>query len=152
MFSKIVIGVDGSTGSHHAAVAAIEFAQKFDAELLVVSVLPPVNASVASAPTMPYAMGMEMMANMEPVLEAAEHERSEAISEADNVFDKAGVRYRNFSESGNVAEAIVRVADEQKADLIVVGSRGLTGFERFLFGSTSDSVTHNSHCPVLIIR
>ncbi len=152
MFSRIVIGVDGSTTSHQAIKTAIEFAKQFDSELLVVGVVPPVHASVATSPTMPYALGMGMTADMEPVLEAAEHEQEVAISEADNVFKQAGLRYRNFAESGNVADAIVRIADEQNADLIVVGSRDIGGFERFLFGSTSDSVAHQSHCPVLIIR
>lgn len=47
---------------------------------------------------------------------------------------------------------ILDVAQEQNADLIVVGARGLTGFERFLLGSVSSKLSHHAPCSVMIVR
>jgi nucleotide-binding universal stress UspA family protein len=53
---------------------------------------------------------------------------------------------------GDAAREIVRAADTFRADLLVVGSRGLSALERFVLGSVADKVAHLSHCPVLIAR
>ncbi len=51
-----------------------------------------------------------------------------------------------------MAEQIVNLAEEIRAGLIVVGSRGRSGIRRALMGSVSDSVVHHAHCPVLVVR
>ena len=53
---------------------------------------------------------------------------------------------------GIPAEEILRVAEEEGVDLIVIGSRGLSGVKAFLLGSVSDKVSHHAKCPVLIVR
>jgi nucleotide-binding universal stress UspA family protein len=53
---------------------------------------------------------------------------------------------------GNPAVELVRIADEHSAGLIVVGSQGLSGIERFLLGSVSERVLRHAHCSVLIVK
>ncbi|MEM2981913.1 MAG: universal stress protein, partial [Candidatus Bathyarchaeia archaeon] len=49
-------------------------------------------------------------------------------------------------------DIIVNIAKEEKTDLIIIGSRGLSGVKRFLLGSVSNRVSHHAPCPVLIVR
>jgi nucleotide-binding universal stress UspA family protein len=57
-----------------------------------------------------------------------------------------------YSRQGDPADAILDVAEEQAADLIVVGNKGMTGAKRFLLGSVPNKVSHHAPCSVLIIR
>jgi len=68
------------------------------------------------------------------------------------VLDEAGVPYEILTEVGHPAEVIVRIAEDDGYDLIVLGSRGMTAFKSFLLGSVSDKVSHHAHCPVLIVK
>jgi nucleotide-binding universal stress UspA family protein len=63
-----------------------------------------------------------------------------------------GVELETYAREGDPAEVIIQVANEQQADLIVVGSRGLTGIQRFLLGSVSSKVSHHAPCSVMIVR
>ena len=57
-----------------------------------------------------------------------------------------------FARQGDPADAILDVAEEQGADLIVVGNKGMTGAKRFLLGSVPNKVSHHAPCSVLIVR
>ena len=63
-----------------------------------------------------------------------------------------GVEAECYARRGDPAEAILDVAEEQEADLIVVGSKGMHGSRRFLLGSVPDKVSHHAPCSVLIVR
>jgi nucleotide-binding universal stress UspA family protein len=62
------------------------------------------------------------------------------------------VELETSAREGDPAEVIIQVANEQQADLIVVGSWGLTGIQRFLLGSVSSKVSHHAPCSVMIVR
>jgi nucleotide-binding universal stress UspA family protein len=70
---------------------------------------------------------------------------------ADEVTSQ-GVEVETHAREGEPAKVILEVAQEQNADLIVVGARGLTGFERFLLGSVSSKLSHHASCSVMIVR
>jgi nucleotide-binding universal stress UspA family protein len=55
-------------------------------------------------------------------------------------------------KGGDPADAILRVAEEQDADVIMVGSKGMQGTKRFLLGSVPDKISHHAPCSVLIVR
>ena len=57
-----------------------------------------------------------------------------------------------YARQGDPADAILDVAEEQEADLIVVGNKGMTGAKRFLLGSVPNKISHHAPCSVLIIR
>jgi nucleotide-binding universal stress UspA family protein len=63
-----------------------------------------------------------------------------------------GVEVEVFPRQGDPADAILDVAEEQQADLIIVGNKGMTGAKRFLLGSVPNKVSHHAPCSVLIIR
>ena len=66
--------------------------------------------------------------------------------------ENGGVEAATYGRQGDPADAILDVAEEQGADLIVVGNKGMTGARRFLLGSVPNRVSHHAPCSVLIIR
>ena len=65
---------------------------------------------------------------------------------------RASTAVETFARQGDAADAILDVAEEQRADLIVVGNKGMTGAKRFLLGSVPNKVSHHAPCSVLIVR
>src|SRR5262249_58431879 len=63
-----------------------------------------------------------------------------------------GVPHVAILKWGNVTETILQTAIEEQCDLIVLGSRGLSGFKRLMLGSISNAVTAKAQCPVLVIK
>ncbi len=57
-----------------------------------------------------------------------------------------------YAREGDPADAILNVAEEANADLIVVGNKGMTGARRFLLGSVPNKVSHHAPCSVIIVR
>ena len=74
------------------------------------------------------------------------------LSEAADRVAEAGVASRSWAREGDPADAILDVAEELTADLIVVGNKGMTGAKRFLLGSVPNRVSHHAPCSVMIIR
>jgi nucleotide-binding universal stress UspA family protein len=68
------------------------------------------------------------------------------------VAREAGVAVSVYPRQGDPADAVLDVAEEREADLIVVGNKGMTGAKRFLLGSVPNKVSHHAPCSVLIIR
>jgi nucleotide-binding universal stress UspA family protein len=79
------------------------------------------------------------------VLELLEQAKAKAAT--------AGVlEVETFARQGDAADAILDVAEEQGANLIVIGNKGMTGAKRFLLGSVPNRVSHHAPCSVLIVR
>jgi nucleotide-binding universal stress UspA family protein len=74
------------------------------------------------------------------------------LKEAAETIQEAGVTVDTYSRQGDPADAILDVAEEKGADLIVVGNKGMTGAKRFLLGSVPNKVSHHAPCSVMIIR
>jgi nucleotide-binding universal stress UspA family protein len=66
--------------------------------------------------------------------------------------EAAGVEVRSHAREGDPADAIIDVADETGADVIVVGNKGMTGARRFLLGSVPNKISHHAPCSVYIVR
>ena len=146
MFEKVLVCNDGSAHAMRATRAALGIAKQFGSEVLVLNVLAPI-------PTVaPYVMAIEAAPDMSAVALEAENEQRTTLACLETLFRNENIPVRTIAERGHTVEAISRVAEEEKVDLIVVGSRGIGGFQRFLLGSTSDGVAHHAHCPVLIVR
>ena len=77
---------------------------------------------------------------------------SATLKEAAEGLEEQGVEVETHAREGDPADAILDVAEEQNADLIVVGNKGMTGAKRFLLGSVPNKVSHHAPCSVMIIR
>ena len=146
MFNKILLASDGSEDAMNAAAVAAEMATKFGSKVVVVNVftMPPMVT--------PYVGSLGL--DLDPVAlnRIADEAQAAVCKHTGEVLAKAGVSYETRNEIGNPAEVIITTAEEEKCDLIVLGSRGLSGVQSFFLGSVSDRVTHHAHCPVLIVR
>ena len=151
MFTKILIASDGSEGAHRAAQAGAEIARRFNAPVTVLHVFspPPVLASYGAGIPAEMVSGAVDPALIEQWAQSA----GQAVAErTEDALRDAGVSYTFRQEIGHPADRIVRVAEHEKCDLIVIGSRGLSGVKEFLLGSVSSRVSHHAPCAVLIVH
>jgi nucleotide-binding universal stress UspA family protein len=137
MFQRILVGTDGS-GTAGAAVAhAAELAKIGGAELIVVSA---------------YKQPEDVPAPFGEPEGAHTAEIGKAILQDVEKRYGADVNLRTVLKEGNPTDVIVDAADEEKADVIVVGNRGMTGAKRFVLGSVPNAVSHHAPCHVLIVH
>jgi nucleotide-binding universal stress UspA family protein len=145
MFKSIVVGTDGSETAGEAVRQAIDLARAVGATLELVSAYEPVPAQrlrqeLRDTPE-DLQWAITPRADVEATLEAAA-----------KVVREANVSVNVYPRQGDPADAILDVAEEHEADLIVVGNKGMTGAKRFLLGSVPNKVSHHAPCSVLIIR
>ena len=145
MFSSIVVGTDGSETARKAVQQALELAREVGASVSLVSAYEPVANQRLREERREVPKDLEWMVNPREDVEAT-------LKEAAAEVDGAGVEVETFAREGDAADAILDVAEEQNADLIVVGNKGMTGAKRFLLGSVPNKVSHHAPCSVLIIR
>jgi nucleotide-binding universal stress UspA family protein len=145
MISLIVLGTDGSDTAKKAVHEATELAKLLGATIDLVSAYEPVPAQRLRAEARDVPDDVSWMVNPREDVEATLKEAAEEVK-------AAGVTVETFAREGDPADAILDVAEERGADLIVVGNRGMTGAKRFLLGSVPNKVSHHAPCSVLIIR
>ncbi|MDX6636387.1 MAG: hypothetical protein QOF06_2590 [Solirubrobacterales bacterium] len=142
MFTRIVVGTDGSDTATQAVKQAIELARLTGAQLGIVSAYS-ARRGGAEQPGAPadvqYELGPREDINL--VLDAAAADAK-----------AAGVEVQTHAVEADPADAILNVAEETKADLIVVGNKGMTGARRYLLGSVPNNVSHHASCSVIIVR
>src|SRR5947208_14371583 len=92
------------------------------------------------------------MASSELLMESVEQQGQDLLAHATARATDAGVPHVAILKWGNVAETILQTATEEQCDLVVLGSRGLSGFKRLMLGSISNAVAAKAQCPVLVIR
>jgi nucleotide-binding universal stress UspA family protein len=146
MFTRLLVCSDGSEQARNAARAAAEIARRFQADITLLSVFYP------SALMMPFASAPEAAPQMEVVMELGEEMHTHIQQETGKVLTEAGVPFQPRREFGHPVDTIVAAAQDLQADLIVLGSRGLSAWKALLLGSVSDGVLHHAPCPVLIVR
>jgi len=141
MGEAIVVGTDGSETAKEAVNEAIRLAKAFDAELHVVSAYKPLRgAHVSGAP-----------AGAAKVWQPLPDSRVEAIlQEAAAAVRLRDVPVKTHSSEDEPAYALLSIASEVGANLIVVGNRGMQGARRVL-GSVPNKVAHHASCNVLIV-
>jgi len=148
--NKILVAVDGSANGERAAAAAIGFAKDYHAQLEVLRVI---NTPSGVTPTGPRAVGANST-----ILEARyDSAQKEAETYVNSVVDKAkntGVDATGtvLRTTGSPADEIAERAKKEGADLIVIGSRGLSAGGRLLLGSVSEGVVAHSIVKVLVVK
>jgi nucleotide-binding universal stress UspA family protein len=146
MFGRIVVGTDGSDTAGEAVRQATELAKLSSARLDIVSAFEPIpqqriQSEASSAPgDVQYEISPREDVNL-------------ILDNANGIAKKEGVEeIQTHAREGDPADAILDVAEEIKADLIVVGNKGMTGARRFLLGSVPNKVSHHAPCSVIIVR
>ncbi len=145
MFATIVVGTDGSQTANEAVRQAVALAKAHDARLDIVSAYEPVPAARLREEAQQVPSDLQWMVNPREDVEAT-------LRTASAEAEAAGVPTATYARQGDPADAILDVAEERGADLIVVGNKGMTGAKRFLLGSVPNKVSHHAPCSVLIIR
>jgi nucleotide-binding universal stress UspA family protein len=144
LFSRILVGVDGSPFAEKALKYAIDLARIYHAKLILLHVLQ--RQFYALAPSEAGVMSTTVY------VKEIEAEGKDILSEAESNLKAEGIDCESRLIQGVPADEIVRVAQSENVDLIVLGSRGLTEVRAFLLGSVSDKVSHHAKCPTLIVR
>jgi nucleotide-binding universal stress UspA family protein len=140
---SIVVGTDGSETAERALREAADLARATGACLHIVTAYERASGAHVGGEDTPerasWMVGPD--AQVDSVLENAAGE-----------LHAEGMEVQKHARPGDPADALLTVADEQDADLIVVGNKGMTGAKRFLLGSVPDKISHHAACSVLIVR
>jgi nucleotide-binding universal stress UspA family protein len=145
MFGSIVVGTDGSDTATEAVRQATELAKAVGAKIELVSAFEPVGNQRLREERQQVPEDMSWMVNQREDVDATLQAAAERIKEA-------GVDVETYARQGDPADAILDVAEEKNAGLIVVGNKGMSGAKRFLLGSVPNKVSHHAPCSVMIIR
>lgn len=145
MFTRIVVGTDGSDTAAEAVRRAVDLAKLSGATLSIVSAYEPVSKRRLE--------GEQQGAPADVQHEIGPREDVNLVLEAAAAAAKgAEIEVQTHPVEGGPSDAILEVAEETGADLIVVGNKGMTGARRFLLGSVPNNVSHHAPCSVLIVR
>ena len=142
---KILLAVDDSKFSEAAVQAVLSQSRPQDAEVRVLHVVEPPS----------HLIGLEMVqydAEFEYVWKALREQGKALVEKTIAKLRTAGFTVTPSLEEGDAQSRIIDVAKEWHADLIVLGSHGRKGLERFLIGSVADGVASHADCSVEIVR
>lgn len=140
-FRRIHCPTDFSEPSYKALKAANEFALHFSAVLVLVHVVPLVIDIPTSAD---FYSPLDLL--------KAEADAKKALQEVVEKRVSEKLRIRTKVVTGNPADEIVKIADDENANIIVIATHGLTGWRRLIFGSVAEKVVRLAPCPVLTIQ
>jgi nucleotide-binding universal stress UspA family protein len=145
MFKSIVVGTDGSETATKAVEQAVDLARAVGASIELVSAYEPVPEQRLSEERRQAPEDLQWAINPREDVDLT-------LETAAEVARAASVEVAVHARQGDPADAILDVAEEKGADLVVVGNKGMTGAKRFLLGSVPNKVSHHAPCSVLIIR
>jgi len=154
-FSKILVAIDGSENSMKAAVYAIDIAKKDNSQLIALTVLDistprRVSSSFITAPT----YGLK---ELEEKRKEAQQwlDKFEKLAAKENNTNNNNIQFKSEiieDPTSRAGSAIVDYAERENVDLIVIGTRGRTGFKKMLLGSVASDVVTYAHCLVLVVK
>ncbi len=137
---KILIPIDGSEPSKKGLEMGIKIAESANAEITILEVIEefgPLPGYYEAPP---------------PNIERIKWIAQQRFEKIHPILEKTKVKWKRKVEEGYPAEMIIKTAEEGNYDLIVIGSRGMGFFGRFLLGSVSDRVVHHAPCSVLVVK
>jgi nucleotide-binding universal stress UspA family protein len=158
-FSKILVGIDGSQLSMDAASYAIEMAKRDNAELIAIHVLSAKLGGYEHTPK-PLLFGLPATpSSVNNIIETSEQEAQRWLDRIKQQLltddENNQIKIRTdiiIASTARIAAEIVNYAQQENVDLIVVGTKGRSGFKRLLLGSVASGVVAYAHCPVLVVK
>ena len=140
MYKKILVPTDGSEFAKKAQKQALFLAKVSGAEIIAVSVTE--NNFVQGLPLNDEVFQLNQILNERSV---------ENLKEFDKLNEDS-IKISHVIREGSPARVILEVAKDENADLIVMGSSGKSGFDRFIMGSVADKVVNSAKCAVLVVH
>jgi nucleotide-binding universal stress UspA family protein len=150
-FSKILVPIDGSEPSFHAARIANNIAKRFNSEIIFLYV-------VVSPSKYEYAnlTGLVTPKQIDMIIQNAKEEAKDWFKRVEDMVKEANPNIKLSTKvllTGiAVYGEIIQYAEKENIDLIVLGTRGRSGFKKLLLGSTATGVVTYAHCPVLVTK
>jgi len=142
LFKRILIATDGSESAEKAASHAVKIAKAAEAELYALYVI-----------STRYAVTTRAVKGWTTEFEEGLAKRGKAaICNVEQLGKEAGLKVKPVFLKGIPAEEILNYAEKNDIDLIVMGTKGLKGIEKFLLGSVAENVLRHSKVPVMIVR
>ncbi|MGA8842732.1 MAG: universal stress protein [Nitrososphaeraceae archaeon] len=148
--TKILVAIDGSDIALGAAMAAIQLAEKYSAELVILYVIDSkIRYETIGDDAFPRYLG-----SLKQVVDVAIEKGQKLVDEVKEKVNgnKITIKTEVLLGVGSVVKEIVEYAEKEKIDLIILGTRGISGIKKVLLGSTASGVVTYSHCPVMIIK
>ncbi|MGB8573651.1 MAG: universal stress protein [Nitrososphaeraceae archaeon] len=144
---KVLVAVDGSIPSLNASSYAIDLAKKFDAELTILYVISSdLRYTVEDMSPVPKALKQVLAVATERGQEKIDQVKRRAVEK------NVGVKTDIILSVTSVVKEIADYAKKNNIDVIVVGSRGISGFKKMLLGSVASGVVTFAHCPVIVVK
>jgi nucleotide-binding universal stress UspA family protein len=143
---RILVPTDFSEPAQEAFQAAVELAQHFSAQLLMVHIVPPVP--VPYQPLVSPAPAFDITAYLQELVKISKETLQNYVTE----HVPQGVPATISVAAGDPAYEILRLAKELDADIIVIATHGHGGWRHFLFGSVAEKVVRQAECPVLVVH
>ena len=147
-FKSILVTTDFSESGDHAVLHAFRMAADHSAEVVLCHVVEPIV--VANPLYLQYYPGDLLSPEVRQRAEADAHVALAALVPKDGPL--TNVKHRTLVAHGSPAEEIIRVAEQQHIDLIVIATHGHTGLKHLFMGSVAERVIRHAHCPVLVVR
>lgn len=144
MYQRILVPIDGSAISDQALNEVIKFAQQQNAQIELVHVLEDI-----------WYFDDENYVNYSELVDSMNRTGEKILAQAKNKIQQAGIRCDSKlleAQGERIANVIVNEAENNLADLIIIGTHGRSGFSRLLLGSVAEGVVRGAHIPVLLIR
>ncbi len=143
---KMLVCADGSEVSRKAIKEAARIAANFkEIEVCILNV-----QREASLPL--HTDEVEMRQLLKRFMLEYETKSNSILQEAVKIFGESGIRAEAVSKRGHTSSTILRFAAEEKVDLILLGSRGVSGPKKLLLGSVSNTVVQEAKCNVIIVK
>lgn len=148
--SKILVAVDGSEESMLAADFAIDMAKRNNAELIALNVIQQMKYLYSPS----YVWRPVIPSTINSIIKNHEEEAQRWLSVIREKANDSKIKLRTESivDPMSTVGAIVEYAERENIDLLVIGSRGLTGFKNLLLGSVASGVVTYAHCPVMVVK
>ena len=151
MFSKILVGIDGSEYSRNAVNYALDLSSKYNSDLFLLAIVPSkVHHGDSSG-----VFGMVAPSYFQEYKKEAEKWFEDIISHINNnttIDTKTRVKSEVITTPFSTAASILNYAEERDVELIVIGTRGNSGLKKMLLGSVATDVVTYAYCPVLVIK
>lgn len=136
-WKKILLATDGSRYSKAASERAIDFAFQYGGQIVVVSAVD---------------VPAELYGEAPDAVEGLIKKAKGYVDDVKRQAEASGIKIEAFVREGEAYKAIIDLAKEQNANIIVMGSHGRTGLKRLLMGSVTEKVIGYSSCPVLVVK